>query len=55
VHKIFTPGATTAEIVEWVRGHVGDASAQSGAGDPGDTAQRTESDPQRSDGSAQPN
>ena len=27
VHKIFTPGATTTEIVEWVRGNVGDASA----------------------------
>src|SRR6266540_4543714 len=27
VHKIFTPGATTTEIVEWVRTHVGDASA----------------------------
>ena len=27
VHKIFTPGATTTEIVEWVRTNVGDASA----------------------------
>jgi methylmalonyl-CoA mutase C-terminal domain/subunit len=27
VHKIFTPGATTVEIVEWVRANVGDASA----------------------------
>jgi methylmalonyl-CoA mutase C-terminal domain/subunit len=27
VHKIFTPGATTIEIVEWVRANVGDASA----------------------------
>jgi methylmalonyl-CoA mutase, C-terminal domain len=27
VHKIFTPGATTTEIVEWVRSNVGDASA----------------------------
>ena len=27
VHKIFTPGATTTEIVDWVRNHVGDASA----------------------------
>ena len=27
VHRIFTPGATTAEIVEWVRSNVGDASA----------------------------
>jgi methylmalonyl-CoA mutase C-terminal domain/subunit len=27
VHRIFTPGATTVEIVDWVRGHVGDASA----------------------------
>jgi methylmalonyl-CoA mutase C-terminal domain/subunit len=27
VHKIFTPGATTTEIVDWVRTHVGDASA----------------------------
>ena len=27
VHKIFTPGATTTEIVEWVRLNVGDASA----------------------------
>jgi len=27
VHKIFTPGATTTEIVEWVRANVGDASA----------------------------
>jgi len=27
VAKIFTPGATTTEIVEWVRGNVGDASA----------------------------
>ncbi|MDX6238811.1 MAG: isobutyryl-CoA mutase small subunit [Kribbellaceae bacterium] len=26
VHRIFTPGATTVEIVDWVRGHVGDAS-----------------------------
>ena len=27
VHKIFTPGATTVEIVEWVRANVGNASA----------------------------
>ena len=27
VHEIFTPGATTTEIVEWVRENVGDASA----------------------------
>jgi methylmalonyl-CoA mutase C-terminal domain/subunit len=30
VHKIFTPGATTIEIVEWVRANVGDASATDG-------------------------
>jgi methylmalonyl-CoA mutase C-terminal domain/subunit len=30
VHKIFTPGATTVEIVEWVRANVGDASATDG-------------------------
>ena len=29
VHKIFTPGATTTEIVDWVRSNVGDASATS--------------------------
>ena len=27
VHKIFTPGGTTTEIVQWVRANVGDASA----------------------------
>jgi methylmalonyl-CoA mutase C-terminal domain/subunit len=27
VQRIFTPGAPTTEIVEWVRGNVGDASA----------------------------
>ena len=26
VAKIFTPGATTTEIIEWVRGHVGSPS-----------------------------
>ena len=30
VRKIFTPGATTSEIVEWVRANVGDASASPG-------------------------
>ena len=34
VRKIFTPGATTTEIVDWVRANVGDASA-----DTADTAQ----------------
>jgi isobutyryl-CoA mutase small subunit len=29
VQRIFTPGAPTSEIVEWVRGHVGDTSAAS--------------------------
>jgi methylmalonyl-CoA mutase C-terminal domain/subunit len=28
VQKIFTPGASTVEIVDWVRTHVGDTSAQ---------------------------
>ncbi|ADB30369.1 cobalamin B12-binding domain protein [Kribbella flavida DSM 17836] len=27
VRRVFTPGATTAEIVDWVRTNVGDASA----------------------------
>jgi len=27
VKKVFTPGASTAEIVEWVRANVGDASS----------------------------
>lgn len=27
VAKVFTPGATTQEIVDWVEAHVGDASA----------------------------
>jgi isobutyryl-CoA mutase small subunit len=31
VAKIFTPGATTQSIVEWVRGHVG-RDAQAGGG-----------------------
>jgi methylmalonyl-CoA mutase C-terminal domain/subunit len=45
VHKIFTPGATTVEIVDWVRQNVGDASAarvDDSADDPepvGDSAQ----------------
>jgi methylmalonyl-CoA mutase C-terminal domain/subunit len=29
VAKIFTPGATTTDIIEWVRSHVGDAAAAS--------------------------
>jgi methylmalonyl-CoA mutase C-terminal domain/subunit len=33
VHKIFTPGATTVEIVDWVRANVGDASATGDATD----------------------
>ncbi|MDP9443949.1 MAG: cobalamin B12-binding domain-containing protein [Actinomycetota bacterium] len=32
VAKVFTPGATTAEIVEWVRANVGNASGQEAAG-----------------------
>jgi isobutyryl-CoA mutase small subunit len=36
VRKVFTPGATTTEIVDWVRSNVGDAS---GAEPVGDTAQ----------------
>ncbi len=32
VAKVFTPGATTAEIVEWVRANVGNASGQESAG-----------------------
>jgi methylmalonyl-CoA mutase C-terminal domain/subunit len=33
VRKVFTPGATTAEIVGWVRENVGDASGLEPAGD----------------------
>jgi methylmalonyl-CoA mutase C-terminal domain/subunit len=53
VHKIFTPGATTAQIVEWVRGHVGDASAQFADVPAGDSTDRSESAPEHVGDSAQ--
>ncbi len=34
VAKIFTPGATTGEIVDWVRANVAQADMASGASDP---------------------
>jgi len=33
VRKVFTPGATTTEIVDWVRANVGDASGAEPVGD----------------------
>jgi methylmalonyl-CoA mutase C-terminal domain/subunit len=59
VHKIFTPGATTVEIVDWVRAHVGDASATGAASD-SDGAGEANTDqagsaPERVGDSVQPN